>query len=147
MFVNSSPQRVVNNFISAKLYWYEMFSVVLRIFTVSLLSDIIKQGTLHWGLCSIHRHSASVRAFFARSVDGWRSYLYGMRFARVSSSRLPVIDDFCWIHHRSASKAMLSVRSSIHTICSRSWFRFVQYSVLKQLYGKVYGNTIKSHAL
>ena len=47
MFVNSSPQRVVNNFISAKLYSYEMFSVVLRIFTVSLLSDIIKQGTLH----------------------------------------------------------------------------------------------------
>ena len=62
IFFNSSP-RVVNNVITAKLFSSEMFSVMLHICTVSVLSDIIKQGTLHWGLCSIHRRSESVQSF------------------------------------------------------------------------------------
>ena len=63
------------------------------------------------------------------SVVGRGAYLYGIRFHQVSSSRLPVLDDFREIQRRSVSKIMFSKRSSVSTKCCWPWFVFLRCRV------------------
>ena len=116
----------------------------IGLYRVSATSLPVIEDCVQFIAAARRKQCYQFETWFVRSFLVRGSYLHSIGLSQVWSSRSPIIINFCWIHHRSASKTMLSVRSFIHTICSRLWFRFVRYSVLKQVYGKVYGNTIKS---
>jgi len=70
------------------------------------------------------RYEAALTQFWS-----WPSYLYGIGFSQVPSSKLPIDDDVFAIHYRRVSKTVLSIRTFTYRILVLVVV-FLWYSVL-----------------
>ena len=124
--VNASAQRIKINFISTKLSSNDLFSVVVRIFLIKVLSGIIQLVARNWKCCLIDRsHDSKTILSVQRIICTIYSCLstFFVR-CRLSWSRLHVIDNF-FIHRISMWEKILWVGSFI----GKSYLRDGKYMV------------------